>query len=602
MKLFFFVFTLFLAVGALAQNSDQQLAEYYYEQGELEKALPYLEKVYSDNKNRNVFNKYLNCIEELEGEKSAIRLIKEQIKNFPADFNYKVLLGTTYEKYKNTADANKTYEDLIDEVEPNSSNIVNLTNAFKGLGKNNYALQTLEKGRKALKNNYPLHFLFAEVYGDLGRKEEMIDEYLDVLDYNTGMLSALKQVIPRYIDFDNDENEEYILLKSKLLERIQKHPNETVYADMLIWTFIQKKKFNAALLQAKGLDKRTSNDGREVYTLGLIAVNNNDLSAGRKAFKYVVELGTEFPYYYSAEQKLLNTRFIEITRDRNYSIEELNTTIQEYQATLSRIGQRPNAVAIGLELSQIQAYYANQPKAAEDLLKSMLNYPNLTDIVKAEIKVALADVKVILNDIWEASLLYMQVEKDFKYETIGAEAKFKNARVFYYDGDFIWAQSQLDILKASTSKLISNDAMKLSILITDNLGLDSNYTAMYQFARADLLLAQHKYNEAFILYDSINTYLPYHGLADETLMRKAQAMEEQGKWQKAIEFYTLVTTKYDTDILADDAMFNLGNIYQYHLQDKQKAAEYYFKIMKEYKGSLHVTEARKRYRQLTEGV
>ncbi|MGB0933816.1 MAG: tetratricopeptide repeat protein [Lishizhenia sp.] len=602
MRIIYFVFSLFFISIAFTQNSDEQLAEYYYNQGELEKALPYYEKVYTSNRNRNVFNKYLNCVEELEGEKAAIKLIKEQVKTFSTDFNYSVLLGVTYEKYGNTSEAKKTYDKLIEDITPTSTNIINLTQAFKGLGKTNYALETLVKGRKALKNSYPLHFQFAEVYGDLGRKEEMIDEYLDLLDYNASILSSLKKIMPRYIDFDSDESEEYTLLKVKLLERIQKNPNETVYADMLIWTFIQKKKFNAALIQAKGLDKRTNNDGREVYKLGLIAVSNNDLATGRKAFKYIVDLGTEYPYYYSAEQKLLNTRFIEITRDRNYSQEELITTIQEYQATLSRIGKKASAVSIGLELAQIQAYYANKPMEAESLLQSMLEYPNLTDKLIADIKVALGDVKVILNDIWEASLLYMQVEKDFKYETIGAEAKFKNARVFYYDGDFIWAQSQLDVLKASTSKLISNDAMKLSILITDNLGLDSNYTAMYQFARADLLLAQHKYDEAFVLYDSINTYLPFHGLADETLMRKAQAMEEQGKWLEAIKFYEKVVEKYNTDILADDAIFKLGNIYENHLNDYEKAATYYFKIMKEYKGSLHVTESRKRYRSITEGV
>ena len=602
MRYVFALLSVFLFFSVDGQNNDQQLAEYYFEQGELEKALPYFEKVYSTNKNRSIFNKYLSCLEELEGEKAAIKLIKEQTKTFPSDFNYQVLLGKTYEKYGSSSDAEKTYKNLIEDVIPTSANIINLTQAFKGLGKTNYALQTLEKGRKALKNNYPLHFQFAEVYGDLGRKDEMIEEYLSLIDYNASMLSSLKRIMPRYVDFENEESEEYAILKSKLLQRIQKNPNETAYADMLIWTFIQKKKFNAALIQAKGLDKRTSNDGREVYNLGLIAVNNNELTAGRKAFKYVVDLGTESPYYYSAEQKLLNTRFIEITRNRNYSKEELTITIQEYKSALSRIGERASAVSIGLELAQIQAYYAGQPKEAEQLLNRMLSYTNLTDKLRAEIKVALGDVKVILNDIWEASLLYMQVEKDFKYETIGAEAKFKNARVFYYDGDFIWAQSQLDVLKASTSKLISNDAMKLSILITDNLGLDSNYTAMYQFARADLLLAQHKYNEAFVLYDSINTYLPFHGLADETLMRKAQAMEEQGKWSEAINYYENVIDKYSTDILADDAVFKLGNIYYYHLLDKEKAAKYYFKIMKEFKGSLHVTEARKRYRELTEDV
>jgi tetratricopeptide (TPR) repeat protein len=250
------------------------------------------------------------------------------------------------------------------------------------------------------------------------------------------------------------------------------------------------------------------------------------------------------------------------------------------------------------ELATIEAYYNDNAEAAQQLLDSTLAIPGLTDMEKAEVKMLLADILVLENDIWQASLYYMQIDTDFKFETIGSEAKYKNARVFYYDGDFQFAQSQLDVLKQSTSKLIANDAMKLSILITDNLGLDSNYTAMYKFAIADLLLQQHKYDDAFYLYDSIQAEFPDHGLADEILMRKAQAMQEQGKWNEAISYLEKIVKYYFDDILADDAVFQLGDIYENHLKDKEKAAEYYKKILFECKGSLLTVEARKRFRAL----
>jgi tetratricopeptide (TPR) repeat protein len=210
----------------------------------------------------------------------------------------------------------------------------------------------------------------------------------------------------------------------------------------------------------------------------------------------------------------------------------------------------------------------------------------------------LADIYVLKDDIWEASILYMQIDKDFKFETIGFEAKFKNARIFYYDGDFKFAQSQLDVLKESTSKLIANDALKLSLLITDNFGLDSNYTAMRQFARADLLLEQHQYNQAFQLYDSIASAFPYHGLNDEILLRKSQAYQQQGKWQDAIALLDKLLLNHSEDILADDALFQLGSIYENQLKDKEKAIECYKKILFKYKGSLYGVEARKRLRIL----
>jgi hypothetical protein len=52
-------------------------------------------------------------------------------------------------------------------------------------------------------------------------------------------------------------------------------------------------------------------------------------------------------------------------------------------------------------------------------------------------------------------------------------------------------KTQLDALKASTSKLISNNAIDLSLLISDNFALDTITAPMELFASADLLALQH---------------------------------------------------------------------------------------------------------------
>lgn len=583
------------------QDSDAQLAQYYYNQGELDKALPYYEKLYDLQPNDIHFKRYAECLRSAGESKDVLKLIKKQSSKNPRVYDYKVLLGKEYEANGDQSNANKVYENMLEDMQPMSSDVIKVSNAFRSLGKTELALQALEKGRKIIKGNYPLNYYFAEVYGELGQSDLMIEEYLGLLDYNASMLSSLKNSLPRRIDFEDENSKEYEILRIKLLEKIQKNPNETVYADLLIWTLVQRRKFESALIQAKALDKRTANDGREVIILGRICLNSRAYSPARKAFKYVVDLGSDSPYYYTAEQALLNTRYVQITQDKDYTQEDLTEAIAEYQIALDRLGNRSTAVPIIKELAQIQAFYAGKPEEAKKLLEDALSIPGIRKNTQAETKILLADVLVVLDDIWEASLLYMQVEKDFKFDPIGYEAKFKNARVFYYDGDFIWAQSQLNVLKESTTKLIANDAMKLSILITDNLGLDSNYTAMTQFAKADLFLAQHKYSEAFVEYDSIVKFFPFHGLADEILMRKAQAWQEQGKWEKAIPLLEKVYTEHAQDITADDAIFQLAKIYDDHLFDSEKAQEWYKKILFEYKGSLHVVESRERFRALKGG-
>jgi tetratricopeptide (TPR) repeat protein len=592
------LFTIISFFSFTQGETDQQLAQHYYSNGDFEKAVTYYVKIYDKDPSKFNFNRYYDCLMQTGDKKEAEKVLKKQSNNNRFDIEYKILLGQFYEENNAVDKAQKIYDELISELVPDPTSIINLFNAFKTKGRNELALATIEKGRKLLKNNYPLHFQFAELYGAMGQTAKMIDEYLDLLDFQTSYSSTIQTVLSRQIDFTIENSKEYELLKNALLERIQKKPNESVYSEMLIWLFVQKKNFSGALIQVQALDKRIDEQGRRVLELGNVCVENNDYETARKAFKYVTNLGEGKLYYYQAENALLNTRFLEVTTNRNYSSEELKNTLTEYQTTLNRVGKKRSSIPLIIEMSHIQAFYADQSKEAIANLTDALSVPGITDMQKAELKTQLADIHVLHGDIWEASLFYMQVETDFKFEPIGHEAKFKNARIFYYDGEFDFAQSQLSVLKESTSKLIANDALKLSLLITDNFGLDSNYQAMTWFANADLLIEQHKYSEAFQLFDSIIKTYPYHSLGDEILLIKSKAMQLQGNWQQAIVYLEELLKYHGEDILADDALFQLGDIYENQLKDTEKAAEYYKKILFDFKGSLYSVEARKRFRAL----
>jgi len=195
-------------------------------------------------------------------------------------------------------------------------------------------------------------------------------------------------------------------------------------------------------------------------------------------------------------------------------------------------------------------------------------------------------------------LLSSQVDKDFKFDVIGYAAKLMNARISYYIGEFDWAQAQLDILKGSTSKLISNNAMALSLVISDNLNMDTIVDPMLKFAKADLMIVQHRYDNAIALFDSINTVYPGHKLNDEILMRRAKISETIGQPEQAITYYQQVLSDYFFEIYADDALFEMAQIYEMKLKDLEKAQELYKQLMVDFPGSLFVVEARKRFRQL----
>jgi tetratricopeptide (TPR) repeat protein len=594
-----FFFSLVLSFGAVrAQTaSDLQLAQYYYNNAELDKALGYYEKVYAQDQGKAIFLPYLECLVAQKDFKTAEKILRKQISLNKQDFEVRMLAGQFYEDQEDLAKAKKIYEELIAEIDPNPGQTIAIYQAFSAKGKFDYAKKALDIGQK-LSPSYPFNFQFADYYALVGDKRAMLGAYLDYLAQQPSVLEPIEQAVGSRMDLTQATSQDFLLAKEVLLQRLQQPGAPLVFQQMLIWLFVQSRDFTGAVSQVIALDKRTKSDGREVLELGQICVENGVFDQANRCFQHVIDLGPELPHFYDAQQALLNSRFIQVTQFRNFNEQEIQQCITDFELALNRLGKSRVTFQVSLQLAEIRAFYAQQITTALEELQQLIRTAGLTDIQRAQAKMLLADVQVLGGDIWEASLIYMQIDNDFKFESIGAEAKFKNAKIFYYDGEFEFAQSQLDVLKEGTSRFISNDAIQLSVFITDNYGLDSNYQVMLWFATADRMIAQHKYDSAFVLFDSIQSAFPYHSLADEILFRKGQAMEQRGEWQRALGYYEDLLKLHASDILADDALFRMAEITELRIIDKTGAEALYKRLLMEYKSSLFGAEARKRIRLL----
>jgi TolA-binding protein len=269
----------------------------------------------------------------------------------------------------------------------------------------------------------------------------------------------------------------------------------------------------------------------------------------------------------------------------------------QYQSTLSEIPITDEALPIIENFIQIIGYRLQMADSAQRTVSNYLDKYNFSPKVRAKLKIILGDLNIIQNQIWEASLLYSQVELEFKEDVLGNEAKFKNAKVSFYAGDFAWAQSQLDALKGSTSKLVSNDAIDLSVLILESIP-DSIETPLEIYARAELLAKQYQYNATFTTLDSIAKEFPGHPLIDEALYLKATISYDQMDWINCEKYLKEIIEFHFTELKYDDAMMMMGQLNEYHLNNKEEAMKWYEKILTEQPGSLLVTEARKSYRRL----
>jgi tetratricopeptide (TPR) repeat protein len=591
------VLLLALCCAAFSQpTTDEQLATQFFQNKEYEKASDYYEKLYSRKSSQQYFIPYLNCLLALKDYKKAEKLVKKQIKQNPLNPEYNVDLGVVYTYAEEPAKASNAWEQAIKSIRADEQ-VFSVAKAFLAIRQYDYAIEAYHKGRKITANNYPYSFELADVYAAKGDKTAMINEYLDILQEDDSYIQSVQNSLQTSFgpDADVKQNE---LLKTELLKRINKRPDKTIFSELLIWMQIQQRDFDGALVQAKAIDKRKKEEGGRLMDLAKQALQNGNFDVAIKAYQYVIEKGTSNYFYATARMELLEVFYQKIILKGLYTQLDLTELEKNYQVTITELGKSSNTALLLKKLAHLQAFYLHKTSEAIALLEETIALPKLSPTVQAECKLELADVLLMSGDIWEASLRYSQVEKAFKHDAIGQEAKFRNARISYYTGDFKWAQAQLDVLKGATSKLIANDAMNLSMTISDALAMDTNTAPLLIFSHADLLAFQNKDEQAIVTLDSINALFPGHALADEVLYKKAGIALKHGKYEEAAAFYNSIIQDYGDDIIGDDAMFNLAELNEYQFKNAEKAKELYQQLLVKYPGSLYVVEARKRFRKL----
>lgn len=585
-------------------NTDEQLANQYFDNNEFDKAVVYYEKLFNKTNEPIFYDRLLDCYLKLENSKEAEKLTKKQAKRFSNQLHYLVDVGWVYAFFKEEEKAKNAYDDAIKTMNNkgfgqamNNQQVIELANRFVKYKALNYAENTYLTARKIFKGRYDFNFELAQIYHQQNKTELMLNEYIEALKTQPAYIQNVQNILQTNLEPDeNGEKKE--LLKTMLIKQTQKNQEQVVFSEMLIWLYVQERNFKGALIQAKALDKRFNESGKRIIELAQLSLANKDYDAAIACHEYVIGLGKNNFYYFDSKIDILAVYNEKITKSATYTQDDILTLEKKYETTLNEIGKTANVHGLIKDLAHLKAFYLNKPTEALELLTDYMETPRLDAKQAAYLKLELANIYLFLNDIWEASLLYSQIDKAFKQDQLGETAKFFNAKISFYTGDFDWAKAQLDVLKASTSKLIANDAMKLSITITDNIGIDTAKAPLLIFAQADLYAYQNKTKEALALLDSLEKTFPIHVILDDVLLKKFEIYYKQQTIPKAIEQLEQIEKNYAYDILIDDALYNLALIYDYDLKNTEKAAAYYKKIMFEHQGSIYTVDARKRYRVL----
>ncbi|WP_310377336.1 tetratricopeptide repeat protein [Flavobacterium sp.] len=595
MKKLFLHITLFFSLVCFSQN--EQLAQYYFEKGDFEKAkISFEELLKASPQNYQYFQKTIECYQQLQQFDLAEKAIQARLSTYKQG-TLLVELGYNFQLQKNEASAKKYYDEAIERIKKNPNEVYGIANSFERKALLEYALKSYQTAT-ALQPNFNFNYQMALLYGQLGNTEMMITTFLDEAFYNPQNSILIQNQLARFMTDEGDTNFNETLRKT-LIVRTQKN-QDVFWNRYLSWFYIQQKEFGKAFIQEKAIYKRDPESLSNIVNLGQLAIEEDNPAAAKEILGFVLENTKDLELLVQANTFLIKMK-IATAQEKEYSAINL-----ELDGLLKLYEISPFTLSLQLIQAHFVAFNLKKPEDGKAIVKHALEL-ELNDYETAQAKMELADILLYEEKFNQALIYYSQIELDLKNDVVAHEASLKAAKTSYFKTDFVWALKQFKELKSASTQLIANDALEYFLLINDNTVEDSTQVALKQFAKGDYLLYQNRNQEAMLQFQSIlksfkgqdSRAMPEQAKHIEavTLLRLGKIYEKQGEYTLALPQYQEIITNHSDGIYIDEALYFSAEIYN-KLQHPEKAKSLYEQLIFNHQDSIYFVEARKKFREL----
>ncbi|MBR4738784.1 MAG: hypothetical protein IK058_02135, partial [Bacteroidales bacterium] len=375
------------SVGMLfAQQSDEQLAAYYYDRGEFAQAAQLYEGLYSRGSSKYYYQRLLSTYLELEQYKDAFRLVERRQKSFSKDLSLLVDEGSIYLRQRQDKKALKCFDKAIGNITSNQQPVPGLAQAFLSVNRPDYAARTYLTARGKTANRSLYFSELVSVYQLMGDYDAMTGEYFDLLDSQPGMMKSVQISMQRMLQEAPDSRLSDGVRRA-LVSRVQEHPDNKVYLEMMIWFSLQEDDFRFALEQAEAVDARYPDlGGEQVMRVAKIAQNNGALDVASDGYRHLQAKGRESTYYIDSRVGELEVEFARINPNYTVDSKRLTALRQKYLSAFDELGKNVRTVPLMRHYAQLMAYHGGDVQEAVDMLDDVLGLPRLKAQERDEVK------------------------------------------------------------------------------------------------------------------------------------------------------------------------------------------------------------------------
>lgn len=589
----FLFFCLFCGSTSLMGQSKYDEARSYLDSKNYQSAVVLYKEIYNAHPDsKELYQEYLLTLMSLKDYKKAEDLVKSRLQKEANNPLYLLDLGNVYMADKKNKKAEEQFELALKYVNGDDILTQQMANTFSNSGNIQWAIKTYERAIQVVQIPGLYNAALAKCYNKIGDVEKAISLVIEgSQNQNMLLTSGDESVEANLLELMADDIEKQKKGQKAIIKLVNEHPENYYYTYLLTWMFSIQNNWDQALIQIQALEKRSTDKGRLLLEFAKNATQKNEFDVAQKAYNTVIGYGATHPRYKTAREDMLRMRLVRLQNMSLVSKSDIEECVKGFEAFFA---EYPDALGRPVlnDYALLEAQYANDVPKGIALLNNAIKQNAGDKFFAGTCKLQLGDYYIIQGKVWEAALMYAQVDKAFREDAMGEEARFRNAKLSYYQNDFEQAQGQLSVLKASTSELIANDALFLSVLITENIPPDSNLVPLKRFAYADLLLFQNKDTEAEKLLDSIAREFPKNPLTDDILLIRSKIAMKHKDFSKAIDYLKEILEKHGKDVLADDALFQIAEITRKNLNNPAEAKKYYEQLIIDYPGSSFIQQAR----------
>lgn len=595
MKLIIAILIALLPLLSRAQQSDTQLAYTYYQNKEYDKAAEMFLKLYERTRSSNFLDYHIISLINGQHYDKAEETLKKLIKADNSNKEFLINLGYVYLQQGKPQKAEDSFQKAINKLAPASSDIVRLAYRFRDIREYEWAVKTYEKGRLLIKQPQAFMSELGDCYMMERNYEKMFNLFIQALEKDPSSINNItaKLSFARSYDIINSVD---TILDKKLAQIFKTSDYNPVFDELAVWYDLQTKKFSSALQHAIKLNEKAAEKLYTFYNVAQNAARAEHYDIARQAYEKILEKGKENNQYYTlAEKETLNCKFQEYNQQKSKP-EQYSALALECTSYLQQYTYNYANVDIVILLSDIYAYHLSLPDSANQILQRAEKAKMMNSNALYTVKSKRADLLTYMDNPWEATILYTQIEKANPNNDLGYEAKFKKAWLAYYSGDILWAKAQFDVLKGATTKLISNDAIKMSHFINMNYEKDEDNSVLEKLATTEYQIYKKQYPAAFPVLDSlIQNSKPE--IADYTSLLKAKILCQEFKYQEATVIFEKLKNESEQIYIQAEAIYELAAL-KVKMKERTQALELYKQLVSEYSGSVYSVEGGRLYREL----